>query len=163
VTRPPDRGEPAIRLVGYDSPPVRALVDEVQEEYVARYGGPDRTPVDGDEFAPPGGAFLVLEVDGQPVGCGGLRRHDERTAEIKRMFVRRSARRRGLARRLLAALEERARAAGYARVILETGVRQPEALALYANAGYRPIAPFGFYRDAPGNRCFGKDLGAESS
>ncbi|MGE5764442.1 MAG: GNAT family N-acetyltransferase [Mycobacterium leprae] len=152
-------GDPTIRLVGYEDPSVRALVDEVQQEYVARYGGPDRTPVTAGEFDPPGGAFLVLEVDGEAVGCGGLRRHDERTAEIKRMFVRRSARRRGHARRLLAVLEERARAAGYARVILETGHGKPEALALYGGAGYHPIAPFGLYRDAPGNRCFGKDLG----
>jgi GNAT superfamily N-acetyltransferase len=148
--------EPA--RVPYDSPAVRALVAEVQEEYVARYGGRDATPVDPREFDPPGGVFLLLEVDGHAVGCGGLRRHDERTAEIKRMYVRATARRRGHARRLLAALEDRARGAGYQRVILETGLRQPEAIELYVAAGYRPISPFGFYRDSPANRCFGKDL-----
>ena len=55
-------------------------------------------------------------------------------------------------------LEARARAAGYTRIVLETGSRQPEAIALYSSSGYTPIASYGFYRNGPLNRCFGKDL-----
>ncbi|HSJ43241.1 MAG TPA: GNAT family N-acetyltransferase [Euzebyales bacterium] len=134
------------------------LIEEVQQEYVARYGGRDETPVADDEFAPPGGAFVVVLVDGTPIGCGGLRRHDDDVVEIKHRYVRRAHRRNGHGRRLPDALEERARALGYARVILETGTAQPEALALYASAGYTPIAPYSHHRCSPRSRCSAKDL-----
>ena len=142
----------------YHDADATALIEEVQQEYVARYGGRDETPVADDEFAPPGGAFLVLVVDGTPIGCGGLRRHDDDVVEIKRMYIRRTQRRHGHGRRLLAALEDRARTLGYTRVVLETGTAQPEALALYAGAGYAPIAPYGIHRCSPRSRCFAKDL-----
>jgi len=144
--------------VAYHDADATALIEEVQQEYVARYGGPDQTPVADDEFAPPGGAFVVLRVDGTPVGCGGLRRHDDDVVEIKRMYIRHAHRRRGHGRRLLAALEERARTLGYGRVVLETGTAQPEALAMYTGAGYTPIPPYGIHRCSPGSRCFGKLL-----
>lgn len=135
-----------------------ALIEEVQKEYIMRYGGRDATAVDADEFAPPDGAFVLALFDGEPIGCAGLRRHDADVVEIKRMYVRASHRRRGHARRLLRALEDRARDLGYRRVILETGTAQPEAMALYATAGYTRVPGFGHYRDAPESRCYGKDL-----
>lgn len=142
----------------YDDEVAVALIDEVQQEYVVRYGGPDDAPVDIGEFAPPGGLFVVAWVDGTPVGCAGLRRHGDEVVEIKRMFVRPTHRRRGLGRHLLRALEQRARALGYRRLILETGTPQPEAIGLYVSEGYAPIAGFGYYRDAPLSRCFAKQL-----
>ncbi len=66
------------------------------------------------------------------------------------MFVHRSHRGRGYARAVLAQLERTAAAAGRRRAVLETGTRQPEAIALYTSAGYRPAARFGCYREAPG-------------
>jgi GNAT superfamily N-acetyltransferase len=148
--------------VAYRDADATELIEEVQQEYVARYGGRDETPVADGEFAPPGGAFVVVLADGAPIGCGGLRRHDDEAVEIKRMYIRRAYRRLGHGRRLLVALEERARALGYRRVILETGTAQPAALALYSGAGYRPIAPYGHHRCSPRSRCFGKDLPAWS-
>ncbi|HZI96913.1 MAG TPA: GNAT family N-acetyltransferase [Actinomycetales bacterium] len=147
-----------LREVPYDDPAVTLLIEAVQEEYVVRYGSRDAGPVEPGEFAPPHGAFLVAEVDGVPVGCAGLRRLDGDTVEVKRMFIRTPFRRKGYARQLLTALEERARLGGFRRAILETGLPQPEALALYPSAGYEPVAPFGHYRDDPMSRCFGKDL-----
>ena len=144
--------------VAYHDADATALIDEVQQEYVARYGGRDETPVADGEFAPPGGAFVVLRVDGTPVGCGGLRRHDDDVVEIKRMYIRRAHRRRGHGRRLLGALEERARMLGYGRAVLETGTAQPEAVAMYTGAGYTAIPPYGIHRCSPRSRCFGKDL-----
>ena len=123
-----------------------------------RYGGQDETPIDPAEFAPPDGSFLVARVGGTPIGCAGMRRHGDGTVEVKRMFVRVEHRRRGHARRLLAALEDRARAQGCRRVVLETGLAQPEAIALYESAGYTPIAGFGHYKDAPLSRSFARDL-----
>ncbi|HET9944804.1 MAG TPA: wax ester/triacylglycerol synthase family O-acyltransferase [Actinomycetes bacterium] len=142
----------------FDSAQSQTLVAEVQQEYVRRYGGPDETRVDPAEFAAPGGTFLVALVGGETIGCAGLRRHGDGVVEVKRMFVRVEHRRRGHARRMLAALEDWARDRGATRVVLETGMAQPEAIALYESAGYLPIDGFGHYRDSPLSRSFAKDL-----
>jgi GNAT superfamily N-acetyltransferase len=150
--------EVVLRDIAYGDRAVATMIAELQQEYVVRYGGPDDTLLLREQFEPPHGVFIVAYAADEAIGCGGLRRHDSEVVEIKRMYVRTPHRRRGHARNLLRALEERARAMGYRRVILETGTAQPEALHLYASEGYTPIASFGRYRDAPGNRCFGKDL-----
>ena len=144
--------------VAYDDPRLQVLIAEVQAEYVARYGGPDRTPIDGEAFVPPSGIFLLGLLDGETVACGAYRRHEDDVAEIKRMYVRAGWRRRGIARELLEQLEARAADAGYRRAVLETGSAQPEALALYPSAGWEPIPGYGHYKWSPGNRCFAKDL-----
>ncbi|HSK27162.1 MAG TPA: GNAT family N-acetyltransferase [Jiangellales bacterium] len=148
----------SLRPVPYDSDVVRRLEAEVQAEYVVRYGGPDETPVDPAQFAPPDGAFVVAYAGDEPVAMGGFRRHDETSAEIKRMFVAGAHRGRGHARSVLAELERMAAAAGYRRMVLETGLRQPEAIGLYVAAGYTPVSGFGHYRDSPLNRCFARPL-----
>ncbi|GLY66993.1 N-acetyltransferase [Amycolatopsis taiwanensis] len=144
-------------MVPFDAPDAVKLIAEVQQEYVERYGGPDTTPVDPAEFAPPQGIFLVGYLDGAPVACGGWRVHGDE-AEIKRMYVAASARGNGFARALLAELERTAAEAGLARVRLETGQKQPEAIALYESSGYHRIPGFGIYRDEPDCVCFAKHL-----
>ena len=134
------------------------LIEELQQEMVVRYGGPDATPVEPGQFAPPTGAFLVAVDDGTPVACAGLRRHDATSGELKRMYVRPDHRGRGLARRILAAVEQRARELGYTRLLLETGTAQPEAIALYESAGYQGIDGFGHYRCEPGSRSYVRAL-----
>lgn len=145
-------------LLPYDDDVVGPLIDELQQEYVALYGTPDDTPVDPVEFAAPAGAFVVGRVEGEPFGCVGLRRHDDERVEVKRLFVRRPFRGRGLSRRLIEVSEREARRLGYPTIILETGTEQPEAMALYESSGYRPIPGFGYYRDSPKNRCYAKRL-----
>lgn len=142
----------------YDSPDAARLVEAIQRDMTRRYGGPDETPVRPQQFTPPAGCFLVGYVDGRPAACGGVRLLDPATAELKRMFVAPGYRRVGHARRLLAALEERARALGASRISLETGDAQPEAIALYVSAGYAPIEAYGYYRCAAGSRYYGKEL-----
>ena len=137
----------------------------MQQEYVARYGSRDETPLVPAYFEPPEGAFFVGYLDGRPVASGAWRRRSDvtvdgtdATAELKRMYVAPAARRRGLARVMLAHLEETARAAGAEAIVLETGLAQPEAIALYESSGYTPIAGFGFYKDARLSRCFARRL-----
>jgi len=144
--------------VRYDSDDAQSLIDELQIEYVDRYGGPDATPVDPDEFEPPDGAFLVCRHDGELVGCAGLRKRSEADVEVKRMFVRRPFRGRGWSRTLLRLVEDEARSLGFSRIMLETGLEQPEAMGLYESSGYEPIEGFGHYRDSPKNRCYAKRL-----
>jgi ribosomal protein S18 acetylase RimI-like enzyme len=146
-------------------PDAAELVEAVQQEYVARYGSRDETPLEPAYFEPPDGAFFVGYLDGRPVASGAWRRRSDvtvdgtdATAEVKRMYVAPQARRRGLARVMLAHLEETARAAGAQAIVLETGLAQPEAIALYESSGYVAIPSFGFYRDAPLNRCFARRM-----
>ncbi|MEJ7832942.1 MAG: GNAT family N-acetyltransferase [Nocardioides sp.] len=161
--------EVRIARVGYRHPDATRLIDEVQTEYVARYGGPDSSPVDPLMFEPPHGTFLVAYLGDEPVATGAWRRSEvvafgsSLTAEIKRMYVAPSARGRGVARRMLAHLEQTAAEAGVEAVVLETGTAQPEAIALYESAGYTQVPGFGFYRDSPISRCFAKPLDADPS
>lgn len=149
------------RATRYEDPVARVLVAEVQQEYVARYGGPDGALVDPTEFDRPVGLFLVAEVAGEPAGCGAWRVHAPGVVEVKRVYVRPAARRRGLAQVIMAALERSAARAGNGAVVLNSGSRQPEALALYARLGYRPVPGFGLYADSPGAVFLGKDLPGE--
>lgn len=132
-----------------------ASVDEIDHEMV------DVEPAD---VAAPRGAFLVawLQVDGgdeQSVGCGAIRPSPFKgAAEIKRMYVRPEARGRGISRTMLGALEDAARGLGYARIVLESGVAQPEAMALYESEGYTPVEAFGAYRASPLSRCYERHL-----
>ncbi len=155
---PIDTDELFIRPLSYSDPVVRALEAELQQEYVERYGGEDETPVDDGQFDPPDGLFLVGFVGSEPVASGGFRRHDDGVAEIKRMYVAADHRGVGFARRLLHELEQAAATAGSRRVVLTTGLAQPEAVSLYESSGYTPIEPFGFHADSELVRCFGKDL-----
>lgn len=138
-----------IDVIPYDHPDAVALIAEVQQEYVVRYGEIDHTPVDPAQFAPPEGLFLVGYHDGAPVACGGWRVYGEDAAELKRMYVRPAGRGLGLARAMLAELERTAAAAGRRRIVLETGLRQPEAIALYRSSGYAQVPRFGYYADQP--------------
>lgn len=150
--------------VGYGQPDAMRLIAEVQAEYVQRYGGPDDTPLEHAMFEPPAGSFYVAYAEGEAVATGAWRRNGieafgtTETAEIKRMYVVPRLRGEGVARRMLAHLEATAAAAGAEALVLETGLRQPEAIALYESSGYTPVPGFGYYKDAPLSRCFGKRL-----
>jgi GNAT superfamily N-acetyltransferase len=159
-----------VRAVPFDHADAVELIAQLQQVYVERYGDADLTPVDPAEFAAPHGHFVVgYDARGAAVACGGWRARDGASsptrpdtalrpgdAEIKRMYVVPAARGRGHARAVLAELERTAAAAGRRRLVLETGILQPEAIALYTSSGYEPIAGFGVYRCAPGSRCFAK-------
>ena len=110
--------------------------------------------------------FFVLYLQGKPAGCGGVQILDDpddpglRYGELKRMYVRNQFRGLGLAKRLLAHLEQTASGRGATRMLLETGIHQPEAIALYEKCGYYRIPPFGSYPpDDPLSLCYEKRLG----
>ena len=148
--------------------PGATMIAELWAELAERYaddpsepepkGHPDDLQL--HELEPPHGVFLIVEpAEGAgPIACGGIRRRADGLGEIKRMYVRTAARGRGAGRGLLAALETEARSLGYSALVLETGLRQPEAIALYESAGYGIIPNYGFYKDSDLSRCYRKDF-----
>jgi putative acetyltransferase len=102
-------------------------------------------------------AFFVAWCDGAAAGCAGLA-HAAGYGEVKRMYVRPTFRRRGVAQALLAELATQARAARLAYLRLETGIWQHDAIALYERAGFTRTGPFGPYREDPFSVYFGRAL-----
>ena len=138
----------------------QTLIAELNAELSAMYPeeGATHFRLDPSEVRPGNGRFVIAARDGRHLGCGAVRRIDARTAELKRMYVRPEARNRGVARAVLRALEAEARGLGVGRLVLETGVRQAAALALYRREGYVVIPPYGEYVGSPLSVCMAKDL-----
>jgi putative acetyltransferase len=123
---------------------VRRLLGELDAWLAARYRPEQRHGLDVDALFRPPLRFFIATLDGAPAGCGGVALFDD-FAEVKRMYVREANRGSGVARALLARIEDEARAAGHTWLRLETGVHQPAARRLYEHAGFRECGPFGAY------------------
>jgi GNAT superfamily N-acetyltransferase len=148
----------AVDVVPPVSAEAQALIEELDAELSACYPGLPTHGLRDRDLANPLTVFVIGRFDGDVVACGATRRLEPTVAEIKRMYVRPSARGRGFGRQILAALESTSRQAGVTRLILETGDRQPEAVSLYQTAGFSPIPPYGEFKDNPFSRCFEKPL-----
>lgn len=104
--------------------------------------------------------FVIVAYEEQlPIGCGAIKAYDAITMEVKRMYVKPAHRGKGIAAKVLAALEEWAGEMGFEKCVLETGKRQPEAIKLYTNNGYHSIANYGQYADVENSLCFEKEIG----
>ncbi len=149
-----------IRRENLASSSARSLILALNAELANQYPeeGANHFRLDANEVEEGRGAFLVAYGDGRAVACGAIRREDAHTAEIKRMYVAPAARGRGIGRAVLAALEAEGHRLGVSRIVLETGVRQQEALALYASVGFVPVPLFGEYIGSPLSVCMVKEL-----
>jgi putative acetyltransferase len=116
-------------------------------------------PMPANQPLQPGDVYLVALSGGNPVGCGALRKIDDRTAEVRRMYVLARHRRAGIARAILHRLDEDAHRFGYNLLLLETGNRQRPAMKLYETFGFARIDPFGPYVDDPTSVCYAKRVG----
>ncbi len=105
-----------------------------------------------------GGTFLVARDGGRAVGCGGIRLLDATTAEVKRMYVEPEYRGKGVGRAVLAGLEGAATQLGARRLVLETGIHQGAAIALYLQAGFTQTDCWGEYTTSPTSVCYEKNL-----
>ena len=101
---------------------------------------------------------IVAYEDGIPAGCGAIRAFSPEAMEVKRMYVLPDRRGLGIASAILTALEEWAKELGYQKTVLETGKRQPEAIALYKNRGYSVTPNYGKYVGVDNSVCFEKSL-----
>lgn len=163
TTRPLSKTTISLVETSLGNPAARQLEAAQTAEIAARYGSYAPGLLDPACFAPPDGGFLLAWAGTTTVGGGGFRRHGAELAELKLLRVEPAWRRHGIARMLLGAIEAAAAAAGYRGLVLESGTGQPEALALYRAAGYRPIPPYGPDRDLPAVRCLAKDLAPGSA
>lgn len=148
----------SLHAVPFDNPDARALVTELYADQLTRYDRADPPDDNPRDYTPPQGLFLLLCLDNQPAGCGGYRVHDTTTGEIKRLYIRPEHRGRGHGRRILTALEDHARVIGTTRILLETGVRNEAAIALFDSTGYTPTPGYVPSRDQRINRAFAKPL-----
>ncbi|NEU97608.1 GNAT family N-acetyltransferase [Bradyrhizobium uaiense] len=130
-------------------PEVQRLIALSDAYLEALYPADSNHLADAAALAAPGTVFLVARSNSEALGSIAFRVIGPEHAEMKRMFVRAEARGHGLGRRLLEALEQAARSRQIARVSLEAGIRQPEAIGLYRAAGYRECPPFGDYAPDP--------------
>ena len=161
---PPERvaSKLAIERTDLASEVGQRLVQALNAETRSRYPEDDefeKFALLPDEVAPGRGAFRVASVDGEPAGCGAVRLVEGGEAEIKRMYVVPEARNQGIGGAIVRALEAEARALRASRLILETGVRQPEAQALYEREGFTRIPPYGEHVNHPLSVCMAKALG----
>ena len=148
------QGSDALNLLREAAVEARALYPELVE-----LNAP--WPTNGPTL--PGGVYLVAYMEQAPVGCGAIRPLEGGAAEVRRMFVTRTNRGRGVARRLLGELEERALLLGYTVLRLETGYKQVPAIRLYESAGYARIEAFGQYAGDATSVCFEKPIKHGSS
>jgi putative acetyltransferase len=123
---------------------VRALVDELETELAAEYPPEQRHGLAIDAIFQPHIRFFLARRQGAVVGCGGVALFPG-FAEVKRMYVRETARGQGVADAILARIEEEVRSSGLSVVRLETGDRQIAAMRFYARAGFRQCPVFGAY------------------
>jgi GNAT superfamily N-acetyltransferase len=144
----------------FDSADARRLIAALDEHLASRYPpeqrfGPNLKP---EQIAAGLGTFVIARLDGTAVGCGALRKLDDTSAEVKRMYVAPEVRGKGVARIVLEHLEGVGRELGVHRLVLETGIYQAEAIALYHKAGFEPVRCWGEYAESVTSVCFEKKI-----
>jgi GNAT superfamily N-acetyltransferase len=149
-----------IRLTVEDvtAPLARMLFNELDVDLLSRYPASSVHSLIEGAGAQVRTVFLVAWHSEEPIGCAALVDLGGGSAELKRMFVRTRFRNQGIARQLLAAIEQEARDLGYTEIRLETGTRQPEAIGLYESSGYTAIPKYNPYSDDPNSVCYAKSL-----
>lgn len=138
----------------------KKIISALNQELTERYpeDGATHFRLEANEVDEGKGAFFIACSSSEPVGCGAIRLIDPATAEIKRMYVAPHVRGIGIGRKIIMTLEAEAIHLGANKVVLETGERQPESLALYAKRGFVRIPAFGEYVSSPLSICMGKSV-----
>lgn len=148
-----------VEMTTPNRPDVITMINELDHYLGQLYPAESNHLLDISALMQPNIRFLVASHQNETVGCGAIRVQED-YAEIKRMYVKPSARGKGIASRVLDHLEMLARESGINTLRLETGISQPEALALYERRGYTRCAPFGDYTHDPLSLFYEKRLDA---
>lgn len=148
--------------VAPDHPDATLLHDLLQSEYVGMYGYPDPNPDGGFEeaYPPHGGVFILYDERAVALSAWTAITLDsgKKVACLKRVYTRFDQRRKGHSRRVVEACEQDAREYGYDEIVLETGTKQFNAIAMYSQMGYRPTQPFGYYAKSDDSIFLSKEL-----
>lgn len=147
-----------LRRTDSDDPDFKALVKLLDADLAERDGADHGFYAQFNKIDKIRHAVVCYEND-QPVGCGAIKAFSEEAMEVKRMYVSPDGRKKGIATRVLTELETWANELGYAQCVLETGKRQPEAIALYEKNGYQRTENYGQYVGVENSVCFAKVLG----
>ncbi len=144
----------------FDSTDARRLIAALDKHLASRYApeqrfGPNLKP---QQIAPGLGTFVIARNGGRAVGCGALRKLDETSAEVKRMYVAPEMRGQGVGKKILEHLEGVGRELGVRRLVLETGIYQAEAIGLYHEAGFETVRCWGEYKESVTSVCFEKRI-----
>jgi ribosomal protein S18 acetylase RimI-like enzyme len=139
------QGEAALSLLREAAAEVRPLYATAAAEGASTLGNPPLGPRD---------VYVAAMLNDRAVACGSIRELDGISGQIRRLYVHRDFRRRHVGHALLAYLVSEARRLGYQRLCLETGNKQPAAMALYEGFGFRRIAAFGEYASDPTSVCY---------
>ena len=142
---------------GADNPDFIKLVKELDTELALRDGREHAfynqfNKIDQIKFA------VVAYENNQPVGCGAIKEYDPDTMEIKRMYTSPASRGKGIATKVLTELERWAAERAFKKCLLETGKKQPEAIALYKKNGYHLVPNYGQYAGMENSVCFEKEV-----
>jgi putative acetyltransferase len=141
-----------------DTADARALIAELEAHLEPLYPSESRHGYAVEKLIAQAVAFFLIRHDGAPAGCGGVQLFGTEYGELKRMYVRPRFRGLGLAKAMLTHLAGYARERGVGLLRLETGIHQHEAIGLYEREGFRPIPPFGEYKDDPLSRFYEKRI-----
>jgi ribosomal protein S18 acetylase RimI-like enzyme len=133
------------------------LVKLLDKDLNVRYGELQKSYNKHNKIATLDGVVVAF-VDDKAVGCGAIRKVDERSTEVKRMFVLPTYRKQGIAKMVLKELEVLSFEQGFEKTVLETGSKQFEAIAFYQKNGYKQIPNYGQYKDNPNSLCYEKSL-----
>jgi GNAT superfamily N-acetyltransferase len=144
----------------FESPDARRLIAELDGGLAQLYTPDQRfgPNFNAQQITGGRGTFLIARAGDRAVGCGAIRLLDDTTAEVKRMYVEPELRGRRVGRAVLDALEEKARELGVRRLVLETGVHQHAAIALYTHAGYTQCDCWGEYLTSETSVCYEKQI-----
>ena len=147
-----------IKVVYPDNEDLMALINELDEELLTRYPKEGIFTLDFNQPKINTATFVVAYLDNIPVGCGTILPMSKECVELKRFFVRKPHRGKGIASGILLFLENEVKKRGYSIIKLETGPNQPESLHLYKKFGFYEIKKFGEYIDNKYSICFEKKL-----
>ncbi|MFF2090020.1 GNAT family N-acetyltransferase [Paenibacillus sp. NPDC058174] len=147
-----------LKIVDAGNEDLRGLIAKLDDYLYALYPSDEVHGVELENAEAERIVFVVAYWGHTAVGCGAYRPLDEQGCELKRIFVDPSYRNKGFASRVLSLLEQEIRQAGYQSILLETGLMQPESIALYKKFGFVEVERFGPYVDCSSSYCMGKAL-----
>jgi GNAT superfamily N-acetyltransferase len=147
-----------IKVVYPDDKDLMALINDLDEELLTRYPKEGIFTLDFNQPKINTATFVVAYSDNIPVGCGAILPMDRECVELKRFFVRKAYRGKGIASGILLFLESEVKKQDYSIIKLETGPNQPESLHLYKKFGFYEIEKFGEYINSMYSICLEKKL-----